>query len=298
MNKAIKKPFLLLMLIAIFSMALSGSVYAHGNGNKDHGKKGNDDYQKASINAATAVTLIVKGLDLNIDNIRFIKEPKASDYYTKVKDDASYAKYFIIAQFNGLGLPKDINPSAKVTREQFAKWLYGALSNKGEYAWIDIYLDIADADQVTKENMDSIQKLLISKIATLDSKQKFYPKQNITKEQAEVFIAKTVKFIASMNKPVPNPESTILSDIKLTADSLSADVTRVTVSALAPHPGYGIDIASVQYVKGEAIIHYRVVQPDPAAMYAQVITEVKAVTYIPSKYKPVLGPLESSEPRT
>lgn len=299
MNKAIKKPFQLLMLIAIFSMALSGSLYAQGNGSKDQGKKGNNDDQKASINAATAVSLIVKGLDLNIDHIRFIKEPKASDYYTKVKDDSYYAKYFIIAQFNGLDLPKDINPSAKVNREQFAKWLYGALSTKGDYAWIEIYMEIADADKVTKENMDSIQKLLIAKIATLDSKQNFYPKQNITRAQAESWIARTVKFIASQNQPVPpNPESTILSDIKLTTDSLSADVTRITLSASAPHPGYGIDIASVQYVKGEAIIHYRVVQPDPAAMYAQVITEVKAVTYIPSRYKPVLGPLEPSEPRT
>jgi len=292
MNVHVKKPLLLLMLIAMFTVVLSGSVYATGGG---HGKS--DKYK--TITAATAVSMIVKGLGLNIDHIRFIKEPKASDFYTKVKDNASYANDFIIAQFNGLDLPKDINPSAKVTREQFAKWLYGALSTRGDYAWIEIYLEVADADKVSQGYMDSIQKLLIAKIVSLDSKRKFYPKYNITPVAAAAMIKKTVKFIED-NKNVPNPEnpeSNILWDIKLTSDKVSDEITRVTVSATAPHRGYGIDIAGIKFVKGEAIIQYRVVMPDPAALYPQVVTEVKAETYIPSRYKAVLGPQEPSEPR-
>ncbi len=290
MTKYSKKPLLLLMLIAVFTMALSGSVYAKG---KVDGKK-HVGYN-SSINAATAVTLIVKGLGLNIDHIRFIKEPKASDYYTKVKDDSSYAKYFIIAQFNGLDLPKNINPSAQVSKEQFAKWLYGALSHKGDYAWIEIYMDVKDADQVTQGYMDSIQKLLIAKIAALDSKTKFYPKQSITRGEAVSMIAKTVKFIETA-KPTPAPESSVLTDAKLTAEQESPAVTRVTVSAMAPHPGYGIEITGIQFAKGEAVIQYRAVLPDPNKMYAQVITEVKAVTYVPSNYKAVLGEAQPPAP--
>jgi hypothetical protein len=309
MKRLTKKPMLLLMLIAIFSMTLSGSTYAASNTNKDPGKSSitrlkemGIDLEKivgqnklnsvSSLNAATAVTLIVRGLDLNIDNIRFIKEPKASDYYTKVKDNAWYSGTFIIAQFNGLDLPKDINPAAKVTREQFAKWIFGALSTKGDYAWIDIYTEVADADQVTKGYMDSIQKLLIAKIATLDSKQKFYPKRNITLGEAAVMIEKTIDFVEKM-KSVPNPENPILTDVKLTSDKVSDEVNRVTVSAMAPHPGYGLEVSSIVFEKGNAIINYRVIQPDPDKMYAQVITEVKLVTYISSQYKPVLGVSET-----
>jgi hypothetical protein len=307
MKRLMKKPMLLLMLIAIFSMALSGSTYAFSNTDKDQGmssilrlkEKGivkgdglNYFNSKGSLNAATAVTLIVRGLNLNIDNIRFIKEPKASDYYTKVKDNAWYSGTFIIAQFNGLDLPKDINPAAKVTREQFAKWIFGALSTKGDYAWIDIYTEVADADQVTKGYMDSIQKLLIAKIATLDSKQKFYPKRNITLGEAAVMIEKTIDFVEKM-KSVPNPENPILTDVKLTSDKVSDEVNRVTVSAMAPHPGYGLEVSSIVFEKGNAIINYRVIQPDPDKMYAQVITEVKLVTYISSQYKPVLGVSET-----
>jgi hypothetical protein len=270
-------------------MALSGSSYAYSKADKDQGKS-----SKGSLDAAAAVTLIVKGLKLNIDNIRFIKEPKASDYYTKVKDNSWYAGNFIIAQFNGLDLPKDINPAAKVTREQFAKWLYGALSTKGDYAWIDIYIKLADADQVTKGCADSIQKLLIAKIAALDSKQKFYPKRNITLGEAAVMIDKTIAFVEK-TKPVPNPENPTLTDVKLSSDAVSNEVTRVTVTALAPNPGYGIEVSSIVFVKSEAIVNYRVIKPDPGKLYAQVITEVKLVTYIPSQYKPILGNSETSK---
>lgn len=107
MSHYLKKPLLLLLFVAIFCTTASGSVFAK---NKIVTIK---DHPKNSISAATAVSLIVKGLNLNIDNIRFIKEPKASDYYTKVKDNAPYAGDFIIAQFNGLELPKDINPRPK-----------------------------------------------------------------------------------------------------------------------------------------------------------------------------------------
>jgi hypothetical protein len=290
MNKLLKKPMILLMLIAIFFTAMSGSAYADkGNDN------GNKNNIKGSINVATAVTLIVKGLKLNIDNIRFIKEPKASDYYTKVKDNASYAGSFIIAQSNGLDLPKDINPSAKVSREQFAKWLYGALSHTGDYVLIDLkYQQVADANQVTNGYMDSIQKLLIAKIVTLDSKQKFHPKSIISRTEAETMIARTVNFIEN-TKPAPIPETPVLTDVKITSDKESEAVTRVTITALAPNPGYGIEITNIQFLKGEAIIQYKAVLPDPDKMFMQVITEVKAVTYIPSNYKPVLGQLTASK---
>jgi len=289
MIRTLRKPLMLLMLAAIFTLAVSGSAYA----NKD--KNQNKRPATMSLNAATAVTMIVKGLELNTDNIRFIKQPKASDYYTKVKDDASYAGDFIIAQFNGLDLPKDINPAAKVTREQFSKWLFGALSHKGDYAWIEIFQLIADADQVTNGYMDSIQKLLIAKIVTVDSKQKFYPKSHITRNDAAVMISRTVKFINN-SKPIPEPAAPVLNDVKIVAEKESDAVTRVTLSALAPHPGYGLEITSIRFEKTKAFIQYRAVMPDPDKMYAQYITELKAITYIPVGYTAVLGDVQPALP--
>ncbi|TVY00624.1 S-layer homology domain-containing protein [Cohnella terricola] len=279
MNYALKRPLLLLLMIAVACLSLGGSAFAHNGQNSD--SKSNKP-----INVATAVSMIVKGLELNIDGIRFFKEPKASDYFKKVKDDAPYAKDFIIAQYNGLDVPKDINPAATVTREQFAKWLYGALSHKGSYSWIQIYQNVSDADQISKGYMDSIQKLLIAKIVTLDSKQKFHPKNNVTKPEAAIMIAKTVKFLQN-NKPA-EPENSLVGDVSFTVDKETDNVSKVTLSATVPHSGYGFEISGIRFEKDEAIIQYRIVLPDPDGMYLQVLKNVSVSTYIASNYKVVL----------
>lgn len=286
-----KSLLLIALAVALFVSLIAGSAaYAKSD---DAAAKSRPN----SVKAYEAVTQIVQGLKLNIDDIRFFKEPKASDYYTKVKDNAPYAQAFIIAQFTGLDLPKDIDPNAYVTREQFAKWLYGGLSSTGEYMWIDLYVEVKDANKVSKGYMESIQKLLIANIASLDSHSRFWPKMDVTKAQADRMVKRTQQFVEKNNTPV-NPEVGILTDVKLSSEAYGADATRVTVSALAPHRGYGIEIAGVQFSKGQAIVSYRVVQPDPAALYAQVVTEVKAYAYIPNGYKAVLGEQVPSEPRT
>jgi hypothetical protein len=284
MKKMIRTPLILLLLVSIVGLTLSGSAYANQADNK-----------AAGITVGEAVSMIVKGLGLNIDHIRFFKEPKASDYYTKVEDDAAYAGDFIVAQFNGLGLPKDVNPKAKVTREQFAKWLYGALSHKGEYAWIEIYINVADENLVSDGYMDSIQKLLIAKIATLDSKQRFHPKKNVTRGEASVMIERTVKFIREAT-PATDPEPAVLSDPTLKSESAAEGVLKVALTATAPHPGYGIEITGIRFADGKAVIQYRAVLPDPDKMYPQMLKDITATTYVSADYEPVVGEQESPAP--
>ncbi|MFB9279945.1 S-layer homology domain-containing protein [Cohnella cellulosilytica] len=285
MNLKFRKSMLLLALVAVFSLTISGSAFAGTDKASD----------KKEITIASAVSAIVKGLGLNIDHIRFIKEPQASDYYTKVADNAAYANDFIIAQFNGLDLPRDVNPAAKVTREQFAKWLYGALSSKGDYAWIEIFLNVSDADLVTDGYMDSIQKMLIAKIFTLDSKQRFHPQNGVTQAQAGLVIARTNKFIEDV-APISEPEPSVLSNVLLSSEKITDEVLKVTLTATVPHPGYGIEITGISFVKNEAVIQYRAVLPDPDKMYPQVLGEVSISTYVSSEFSPVLGDEQPAVP--
>ncbi|WP_052476272.1 S-layer homology domain-containing protein [Cohnella kolymensis] len=302
MSGKLKKPLLVLMLMAMFSMVLGGTVFAKNGDDDDRDHRGGDDRrseQKASITAATAISMIVNGMHLNIDNMRFIKEPKASDYFTRVKDNAPYAQAFIIAHLNGLDVPRNIDPAAKVTREQFSHWLLQAINRTGEYAWVEIFIQMADAKLVNKAYMESVQKVLIAKIASLDSKKNFRPKQLITRGDATSMLTRAIAFVKKMTPipPVPaNPETTILKDIRMNTEFAWNDVVRVTISATVPHPGYGIDISGIQFRGDKAVINYRVIMPDPAAFYAQVITEVKAVAYISAKYTPVLGEQDPSVP--
>jgi hypothetical protein len=250
------------------------------------------------LTAADAVALIVKGMNLNLDTIRFIKEPKASDSFRNVKDDAWYAQAFITASVNGLDIPPDINPNAPATREQYAHWLYNALAKKGEFAWIELFVNIHDEDQVDQACMNSIQKLLIGKIASLDAGGNFRPKQPITRSEAAGMLHRAMEFVKS-TPPIPpvNPETSLLSDVSLSAEKVSDDILKVTVTGTVPHLGYGLEISGVSFHRNQAVVNYRLVLPDPDAMYGQMVTQVKAVTYVSAAYEPVLGTEDPAESR-
>lgn len=299
------KGLLVFLSVLLLSLSAAGSAFAFSDIQKDPGRSYIEQLQKrgllkgdgsgmfkpkSAITAEAAVSIIVNGFGLNIDNIRFIKEPQASDYFTKVKNDSPYAKAFIIANLNGLDIPRDINPGGKVTREQFAHWVFKAISAKGEYAWIEMYQTFKDENKVTKDYMDSIQKLLIGKIASLDTKGYFRPQDSITRSEAAVMLAKGLAFVKN-TKPVTPPEqpASPLTDVNLTSEAYGAEAVKATVSAQAPHPGYGIEIANIAFKDKQAIISYRVVNPDPDKMYPQVITTVKAFAYVSANYTPVLG---------
>ncbi|RUS48373.1 S-layer homology domain-containing protein [Cohnella sp. AR92] len=291
--------------VALSCVLLSGSAFAFSDIEGDPGSKqildlrdrgivqgvGNNAFKpQAPVNGATALTLIVKGLGLNIDNKRFFKEPKASDYFSIVKDNAPYAMTFIIAKENGLDIPKDIDPAKKITREQFAHWLFQAISTKGDYAYTEQYMLRGDEDKVTPAFSGSIQKLLIAGIAQLDKKQNFRPQDTITRSEAAILLDNAIQFVEKTpTVETETPPASVLSDVKLTSGAYSSDITKVTLTATAPHPGYGFEVASIEFQGGNAIVNYRALPPDPDKMYAQVLTEVTAVAYIPASYKPVLG---------
>jgi hypothetical protein len=316
MKRMLSKPVLLLFIALSLCFSLAGSAYAFSDVKNDPEKaaidslkkdgvlKGNGQGKfepKSTMYVGTAVALIVKGMDLNIDNMRFIKEPKASDYFTKVKDNAWYAQAFIIAHLNGLEIPKDIDPAAKATREQFSHWLYKAIERHGEYVWTEIYFMMKDKSQVNPDYMPSIQRLLNGKIASLDAGQNFRPKQAVTRSEAAGMLHRA-RDLAKNAKPVEpvepvDPEKSVLKDTKITTEKVNEDLLKVTVTATVPHPGYSFEIAGIDFRGDQAFIHYRLILPDPAAFYPQVLREVSAVTYISSKYKAVLGEQEPARMR-
>lgn len=317
MNGIKRRTVLMLLVIASLVFSLAGSAYAFSDTQKDKEKAAIESLQKQGILSGTgkdkfspqgtltvgnAVALIVKAMDLNIDGLRFIKEPKASDSFAKVKDDAWYAPSFIIAFYNGLDIPQNIDPNAKATREQFAYWLYNALAKKGEYAWVEMYVTIRDESHINAGYMDAIQKLLIGKIATLDAKGNFRPEQAVTRSEAAGMLYRALEFVKNTPPIEPaNPETSVLSDVKLTSEKVGDDLLKVTVSATVPHLGYGLEIAGIAFHGGEAVVSYRPILPDPSAMYGQMVNTVKAVTYVSSMYTPKLGdqvPAESRKQET
>jgi hypothetical protein len=297
-----KRPIVIIMLVAMMLFTLGQSALAFKDVKNDANEQkiaelkklgilnGNaqDKFNpKGNLTYAEGVSLIVRGLGLNIDNIRFIRAPKASDYYPNVKDDAWYSDAFIIASLNGLEIPNGVKPNDIMTREQFAHPLFKGMTKNGDYAFIEIFMLLEDEAEVNKDYMDSIQKLMISKVVTLDKTNKFYPKKAITRSDAAGWLYDAIQFVKE-TPTIPNSPEQPTLDPKLTVTAVNADINKVTVTAQVPHPGYGLRIASIEFNGDQAIIHVEAVLPDPEKMYPQVITDVQVSTYVDAKLKAVL----------
>lgn len=293
--KKIRWGFVLSTVLACL-LALGSSVFAFQDIATEPGKKEITELKKRGImngitkerfgpkekiDFAQGITSIVRGMDLNLDSFRFIKEPKASDYFTKVPDHAWYAEAFIIAHLHGLDLPKDVQPKQQMTREQFAHYLFQGLLATGDYAFIELYVIMNDESQVQHEFMNSIQKLLVSKIADLDKKGNFYPKRKITRAEAAVMLYKAIQFVEEQSNAPPQPEE----DVTMTTEKVNQDIVKVTLSrGEKPNSGYGIEITKIEFHGNEAVIGYTTSDPLPDHMYLQVITEPKASAYVDAKY--------------
>ncbi|WP_036709891.1 S-layer homology domain-containing protein [Paenibacillus pinihumi] len=249
------------------------------------GDKQNKFKPGENLTNAEAVVLIVKGLKLNIDNLRFIKEPLVKDYFTKAKDKMWYSQSFIIAQYNGLELPKNIDPSAKITREQFAHYLFKGIEHQGEYMFPAIYISIHDEKDIAKAYKDSVQKMLITKIAALDKKDNFYPKANIKRGEAAAWLYRSIQFAAS-TPTMPEKPETPANNLKLRheVNAVNKEVNEVKITGTVGHPGYGLRVSNIHFEGKQAIIEVELVQPDPDRIYPQVVTDVTTSTYVSSGY--------------
>jgi hypothetical protein len=260
---------------------------------------GNDKFNPSgNLTYASGVSMLVKGLDVSLARFHFIKAPQASDYYTNVKDGAWYSDAFIIAQVNGLEIPKDVKPEQTMTREQFAHHLFRAVEANNQHVYPMIFTEIKDAKDINKAYEDSIQKLLASKIITLDGNQQFHPKAVITRGEAAGWLYDAREFVKSTAETPQQQQQNPLMDLKLESKAVSDTINQITVSAQAPHPGYGIRISTIQFNGKEAVIYTEPILPDPDKMYAQVITTVTDVTYIASEYKATLPETGNVSPTT
>ncbi|UJF35183.1 S-layer homology domain-containing protein [Paenibacillus hexagrammi] len=234
---------------------------------------------KGHVTIAQGVHLIVQGLHLNIDNIRFIKEPKASDYYSHVPDNAWYAPSMIIAAHNGIELNRDLMPDDEMTREQFAANLYQAIQHTGTYVTNKMWIIMKDENAFSEGTMNAVQDLVKMKVIELDNGA-FHPKTPITRSEAAEMLYNAIEFVNSHKQPVQE------QSVTFTSTPVNDDVNKIVVSrGTKPHAGYKIEITGIDFqTDGTAVIRYHLTDPDPLALYAQVITEPTAETYVASSY--------------
>ncbi|WP_316836589.1 protease complex subunit PrcB family protein [Pedobacter nutrimenti] len=234
------------------------------------------------VNFGHGVDLIVKGLGLNIDAIRFVKEPKATDYFVYANNKAVYAKSLIIAANNGIKLDRKVKLENPMTREQFATNLNEAIQATGNYPVNMMFIVIKDEAAFSKGSA-AVQNLIKFNVLALE-KGNFRPKAFITESEAVKMVQKAAEFVRAHKE---KEDTSVREEVTMVSTAVNPDVNRITISrGTKPNSGYQIMINRIDFsAKGEAVVHYSLVNPTAGHSYLQVITEPRAETYISSFYK-------------
>ena len=142
-----------------------------------------------TVTAAQGVQMIVNAFDISLAAFSFIKAPQATDWFKKADDNAWYADALIRAGANNIGLPADLDPNAKWTKEEFTYYLITAMEAHYQMPMINMmYIETADESDMTIEYQGAIQRSMKYNITALDQDKKFYPKKQLTRAEAAEMI--------------------------------------------------------------------------------------------------------------
>ncbi|MEL7655262.1 MAG: S-layer homology domain-containing protein [Bacillota bacterium] len=156
-----------------------------------------------TLTAAQGVQMIVNAFDISLASISFIKAPQATDWFKNANDNAWYADALIRAGANNIGLPADLDPNAKWTKEDFTYYLIMAMESHYNMPMINMmYIETADESDMTIEYQGAIQRSMKYNITALDQNKKFYPKKQLTRAEAAEMIYNGRTLVTEMNLEV------------------------------------------------------------------------------------------------
>ncbi|NHN35264.1 S-layer homology domain-containing protein [Paenibacillus agricola] len=186
---------------------------------------------QAAMSEAQGVQLIVNAFKLNLDLVRFVKEPKATDYFVKANNDSWYANALITAAVNNVELPKDLDPNASLTREQFTHQLIRAIEAFGKLPLINpVVVDISDMDQMNVEYSGSIQRAINYGVIKLSADGKMNPKAEITRADAAEEIYNAIEYLKAHQAPsAPAEALTATEGMKLITETLGLVNTDIKI---------------------------------------------------------------------
>ncbi|WP_139997214.1 S-layer homology domain-containing protein [Paenibacillus paridis] len=178
-----------------------------------------------TITAAQGVQLIVNAANLNLDLVRFLVEPKATDYFKNANNDAWYANALITASVNGIVLPADLDLNQKWTREEFTYQLMSTFESHSNLPMIKLVpVQINDSTELTVDYDGAIQRALAYNVVKLDEQGKFHPKAEITRAEAAEQIYNVLEYIKAHPAPSPQPDLDSETNAKRSPGSTSPQI--------------------------------------------------------------------------
>ena len=149
----------------------------------------------AIITTAQAVQLMVNVMALNLDNVRFIKAPLATDYFVHANNSAWYKEAFIITGVKNPVFPSDLHPNQPMTTEAFVNYLVKTLELQEDLPMIKVLpQSIKDDAAIDPSYSGAIQRALYYGIMTLDQQGNIYPKRLMTRARAAQLVKNVIDY--------------------------------------------------------------------------------------------------------
>lgn len=183
-----------------------------------------------AITRSEFAEMLYKALDINI---AYLKAPDIKDYFTDVKQDASYAQALIdLVTVNILdNKGESFNPNATLTREEMIHYIMNAYKYEmgDSYALINIKPPFfKDDSEVTPIYSGEVGRAAHYKIISGSGKNLFHPKANATRAEAAMVINKLLDLLETQK-----PAVAIKTDATLKADSIEMKISIVNNSKKA-----------------------------------------------------------------
>lgn len=174
-----------------------------------HGFSAAEFRPDAELNSAQGIQMLTSGLGLSLAAISFEKGPFAEDVFDHVKDGVWYTNAYLSAHYNGVELPKDIEPTSVLTREEFTFYLIQAIEGTGQVPLINIVpKPIKDEADMDIMHQGAIQRSLIWNIASLDDTGAFHPQRAITRAEAAVMVYNAAEVLKGYSEAPAIPTDT------------------------------------------------------------------------------------------
>lgn len=234
---------------------------------------------QGKLTLAQGLQMIVKGLELTGTVDESVK-------------GAWYDKAMSIAKQNGIEIPTGLQVNSVLTKEQFTHMLMNAVNSTGNYPMVKMLIIAADNEEINPEFQGSVLRSLLWKVNSLDKDQKFYPKHEVTRIEAASMLFNAIELVDRYKDLQQENEN---GKVTHEVVKINDQVNKVVISrGEMGNPGYGIHVEKIEFTTtNEAVIYYKLSDPDPNKMYPQVMTEVQTETYVSSQYKVKVVPIKS-----
>jgi predicted secreted protein len=174
---------------------VSSLGFMNGTGRTDQGFRVFSP--EGTVSRAQLSTVLQRSFQLDYGEIRFVKQPLASDYFRDIENEAWYANGLVMCAINNIfETTGDFFPERSVSRIEIARSIYRSFNAKGISVPMIMMMPIyEDTDYLSQEDTNAM--IFVSNTGIMNGDNNcFRPEQNMTRAELAKVINRCISLMA------------------------------------------------------------------------------------------------------